>query len=347
MTQQFPASAQMLVDVLRDPQKHAPLDGDQWAGLISIARAESLMGTLAHRLRDVDVSEQVRPQLKDAIGAHDLASQQALWEADCARRALDGYDGKVVLMKGTAYVAARLDAGIGRSIGDLDIMVARGDLKQVEEMLLDAGWEWVKPDPYDDQYYREHMHELPPLIHRERDKMIDVHHTTLPLTARPMPDAQAMLNEAAKLENGLYVMSPEDMLCHCAAHLMADGDLAGGLRNLWDMHCLLSQFSKEDPDIWTKLEKRAVDHQLEQAVRRSVWHAHDFYGTDIPPFWQKSVPWSGAFRQRLLARDGYGRETHKLTRQVFYIRSHWLRMPPVMLAKHLWTKWRKGGSGRS
>ena len=24
-----------------------------------------------------------------------------------------------------------------------------------------------------------------------------------------------------------------------------------------------------------------------------------------------------------------------------YVRSHWLRMPPVMLAKHLWTKWRK------
>ena len=22
----------------------------------------------------------------------------------------------------------------------------------------------------------------------------------------------------------------------------------------------------------------------------------------------------------------------------FYIRSHWMRMPPLMLAKHLWTK---------
>ena len=39
--------------------------------------------------------------------------------------------------------------------------------------------------PYDDAYYRDHMHELPPLIHKERDRMIDVHHTILPLTARP------------------------------------------------------------------------------------------------------------------------------------------------------------------
>ena len=91
--------------------------------------------------------------------------------------------GKVVLLKGTAYVAAGLKAGEGRSIGDLDILVARDDLPQVEAALLAAGWEWVKPDPYDDAYYRDHMHELPPLIHKLRDRMIDVHHTILPRTA--------------------------------------------------------------------------------------------------------------------------------------------------------------------
>ena len=334
--------AMPLVNALRNPHSVLELNDGDWADLVSIARAESLIGTLAHRLKDIEISEAVRPVLEDAIGAHDLAEQQALWEADCARRALTDYHGKVILMKGAAYVAADLKAGVGRSIGDLDIMVAREDLQQVEEMLLAAGWEWVKPDPYDDQYYREHMHELPPLIHKERDRMIDVHHTTLPLTARPSPDAQAMLDDAVQLESGLYVMSPEDMICHCAAHLMADGDLAGGLRNLWDMHCLLSEFSKRDSEIWVLLEKRAKLHQLEKAVHRSVWHAHDLYGTDIPPFWQRKPAWNGAFRKRLLARDGYGRETRTLTRQAFYVRSHWLRMPPVMLTKHLWTKWRKG-----
>ncbi len=304
--------ATALVRALCEPESTLSLDGNGWTDLISLARAESLIGTLAHRLQDTDIPEQIRPVLVDAISAHDLAKQRALWEADCARRALANYDGKVILMKGTAYVAAGLDPGIGRSIGDLDIMVAREDLKRVEDMLLDAGWEWVKPDPYDDQYYREHMHELPPLIHRERDKMIDVHHTTLPLTARPSPDAQAMLDDAMKLESGLYIMSPEDMFCHCAAHLMADGDLAGGLRNLWDMHCLLGQFASGDPEIWTKLQKRSETHGLKQVVRRSVWHAHNLYGTDIPPFWQRSEPWSGAFRKRLLARDGYGRETQNL-----------------------------------
>jgi hypothetical protein len=27
-----------------------------------------------------------------------------------------------------------------------------------------------------------------------------------------------------------------------------------------------------------------------------------------------------------------------VTRLAFYVRSHWLRMPPGMLARHLWTK---------
>lgn len=339
--------ATTLVRALCEPETTQSLDGAGWSELISIARAESLVGTLAHRLRDIDVPTAVLSVLDDEIDAHDLVRQRALWEAECARRALSDYDGKILLMKGTAYVASGLSAGIGRNIGDLDIMVARKDLKSVEDMLLTAGWEWVKPDPYDDQYYREHMHELPPLIHRERDTMIDVHHTTLPLTANPTPDAQAMLDDAVMLEDGLYIMSPVDMLCHCAAHLMADGDLAGGLRNLWDMHCLLTEFSSDDPGIWEKLGKRAEHHQLGQAVKRSVWHAHDLYGTDIPPFWQNGEPAKGAFRHRLLARDGYGRETRKLTRQAFYIRSHWLRMPPLMLTKHLWTKWRKGGAGPS
>jgi hypothetical protein len=158
--------ARLLVDALRNPASVEMLDSGQWTELISIARAESLIGSLAHQVKDVAVPDRVRAVLQDAIEAHDLARQQALWEADCARRALAKYPGKIVLMKGTAYVAANLDAGVGRSIGDLDIMVVREDLPVVEAALLDAGWEWVKQDAYDDQYYRDHMHELPPLIHR-------------------------------------------------------------------------------------------------------------------------------------------------------------------------------------
>jgi hypothetical protein len=292
----------------------------------------------------VSVPDRVRAVLQDAIEAHNLARRQALWEADCARRALAGYPGKVVLMKGTAYVAANLPAGIGRSIGDLDIMVARDDLPVVEAALLDAGWEWVKPDPYDDRYYRDHMHELPPLIHRERDRMIDVHHTILPLTAGPTPDARAILDSAIALDNGLHVMAPTDMVLHSIAHLFADGDLAGGLRNLWDISLLLRHFSEADELFWTELDVRAKTHGLVREKERALRLAARLYDTPVYRFSAGQTEFADyLYVRRLLARDGFGRETRKLTRFVFYVRSHWLRMPPLMLARHLWTKWRKGG----
>lgn len=329
--------AMLVVDALRDPSGTADLDADGWIALLTMARAEQLIGTLARRLSGLAVPEAVAGILEEARVNAEYQRRSALWEADCARRALAEYPGKVALMKGTAYAAAGLKASEGRHIGDLDIMVAREDLPQVEEMLLAAGWEWVKEDAYDDAYYRDHMHELPPLIHKERDRMIDVHHTILPLTARPKPEAATMLADTVALENGLYVFCPADMVIHSAAHLFADGELDGGLRNLWDIHCLLTEFA--DADFWPVLKSRAEHHQLWTAVHRAARLAHQLYGTEVPNNWSDG---QGKFYiARLTARDHWGRGTRKFIRLAFYIRSHWLRMPPLMLAQHLWTKWRK------
>lgn len=329
----------LLVDALRNPAGTARLDAAGWTALLTIARVEQLLGTLARKLSGLPVPDAVAHILEEARINAEYQRRSALWEADCARRALADYAGKVVLMKGTAYVAAGLKAGEGRHIGDLDIMVAQANLPQIEAALLNAGWEWVKEDAYDDAYYRDHMHELPPLIHKERDRMIDVHHTILPLTARPRPDAEAMLADADALSNGLYVLSPTDMLIHSAAHLFADGELDGGLRNLWDIHCLIDE--RADDAFWPALASRAAHHQLLAPVERAVRLAHQLYGTDIPSGWRRGHWPDTYYIRRLTARDHWGRGTHKLTRLLFYIRSHWLRMPPLMLARHLWTKWRK------
>jgi Uncharacterised nucleotidyltransferase len=198
----------------------------------------------------------------------------------------------------------------------------------------------VKEDAYDDAYYRDHMHELPPMIHKERDRMIDVHHTILPLTARPKPDAAAMLGDAVALDNGLHVFSPTDMVIHSAAHLFADGDLSGGLRNLWDIHCLLGEFGSEE--FWPTLRTRAEHHQLWPVVHRAARLSRELYGTAIPKEWQSWNRQDKWYIARLTARDNWGRSTRKFIRLIFYIRSHWLRMPPLMLMRHLWVKWRRG-----
>jgi hypothetical protein len=307
-----------------------------WTGILSAARAESLAGSLAFRLKGLPLPAKVERLLEDARAAAEVGRTEALWEAEMARRALAPLGVPLVLLKGTAYAAAGLSAGVGRSIGDLDILVPRAALADVERAFLAAGWEWVKEDAYDDLYYRRWMHELPPLIHESRGRMIDVHHSILPLTARPKPDAAALIADSVELENGLRILSPEDMIVHAAAHLFADGDLAGGLRNLWDIDRLLRDF--EGDAFWSRLEDRARHHGLLAAVRRAARLAHRLYGTPVPEGWRGS---DRLFEARLLARDGWGRETRPLLRFGFYVRSHWLRMPPLMLARHLWTKARR------
>ena len=328
--------ALLLAHVLRAPGTIAELAAPEWNALWAVARAEQLAGTLAHRVAGLPMPEAAARLVADAIASTEQGRTAALWEAEMARRALAGLEVPVVLLKGTAYAAAGLSPSVGRVIGDLDILVPRAAIDDVEAALLAAGWEWVKPDPYDDAYYRRWMHELPPLIHRDRDRMIDVHHTILPLTARIRPNASALLADSVELENGLRILSPQDMLCHAAAHLFADGDLAGGMRNLWDIHCLLGEFGFDG------LADRAAHHGLGAAMARAVRQSVRLYGTEAPAAWRGWDALDPLFHRRLTARDPWGRSTRKAVQLGFYIRSHLLRMPPAILARYLWTKWRKG-----
>ena len=143
------------------------------------------------------------------------------------------------------------------------------------------------------------------------------------------------------MPSGLRILSPPDMVIHSAAHLFADGDLAGGLRNLWDIDRLLRAFASA---IWisgpSSTSGRSGTACL-PVVNRACRLANDLYGTPIPAGWRVRNRVDSLFRARLLARNGWGQATRPALRFAFYIRSHWLRMPPAMLARHLWTKWRK------
>jgi hypothetical protein len=334
-------SAAQLVEALRDPATTAGLDDAGWTALLSIARGEALAGTLAERVAGRSLPRDVDEALADARQAARQGQVAALWEVEMMRRALAPLAVPVVLLKGSGYVIAGLSSASGRQIGDLDILVPQAALGAVEAALEAAGWEPVKRDDYDDDYYRRWMHELPPLIHRSRDRMIDVHHTILPPTARPTPDAASLIADAVPVGGGLAILSPEDRVIHAVAHLFADGDLAGGLRNLWDIDRLLRE-AAQTPGFWDRLGERARRHQLVAPVARALRLADRLYGTPVEPALAGRRRLSDrVYRRRLLARDGWGRETRRLTRLAFYVRSHWLRMPPLMLARHLWVKLRR------
>lgn len=332
-----------VVRLLVDPGVALSVAPSAWPGIISAARAEALLGTIAARVLALPGAERlpVAAILQDARDAADHARRAAVWEARMAAAALDAANVRFVLLKGTAYAALDHPAAVGRQIGDLDILVAHRDLAATETALAAAGWEPLKQDAYDDAYYRQWMHELPPLIHRERDRMIDVHHTILPLTHRAKPDADAMLARAQRLDNGLWVLDPLDRIVHCAAHLLADGDLTGGLRNLWDFHLLVeTERALHEADLRAALLARSSQHGLRATVERALRLRDTVFGSGAA----EQTLTDRLFVARLLARDDWGRGRRPATRAAFYVRSHLLRMPLRLLIPHLWRKARRRSS---
>lgn len=148
-----------------------------------------------------------------------------------------------------------------------------------------------------------------------------------------------MIADSVPLENRVRALSPADMICHAVIHLFADGDLAGGLRNLLDIGRLLREY-RDDASIWEALPGRAAHHGISTEFERAMRLAERLFGSPIPNAPRRHAL-DAFYVRRLIARDGWGRKTHNALRLAFYVRSHWLRMPPLMLARHLWIKARR------
>ena len=133
----------------------------------------------------------------------EAAQTLAQAQADAVRREIAYIDRAlaptgvpIVLLKGAAYLVAGLRAARGRIFSDIDILVPRSALAEVEAALMLEGWASAKTTAYDQRYYRRWMHELPPLRHINRQTLLDVHHAILPLTARLKPDSAKLLAAA-------------------------------------------------------------------------------------------------------------------------------------------------------
>ena len=261
---------------------------------------------------------------------------------------MSGIDVTPILLKGAAYVMAGLPTAGGRLVRDVDLLVPRDRLTEVEQALRVDGWESLAHDRYDDHYYRTWMHELPPLRHKDRGTVVDVHHAILPLTGRIHPDPELLWAALRPILDGTFrVLCPEDMVLHSAAHLFRDGELCGGLRDLTDLDSLLQHFGDHEGDFWKRLVPRAEALQLSRPLYYALRFTGKLLRTPVPqevrsqserhaPNWVVRR-WMDCLAIRALlpeSRDGesFG---HATARMVMYVRSHWLRMPPWLLARHL------------
>jgi len=348
------AQTDRLVAVLCEPARATALDTAQWSSLLATARACNLSGALADKLRALADTQAVAmppPAARHLDGALQLAARQRLsvqWEAHCLQRALGSLGVPVVLLKGAAYVMAPGGMGRGRMFGDIDVLVPRESLSSVESALMLDGWVSAKTDAYDQRYYRQWMHEIPPMTHIRRGTVIDVHHTILPLTARNAPNPALIIGRAIPVPGlpALRVPAPEDLLIHSVTHLVHEGELHNGLRDLHDIDGMLRDFGS-DAAFWARLVANAEGNDLAGPLLLGLQLARAVFGSPVPEAtlttlraaapgrWQRGwLPkvYGQALRPPTRADAGTGAAA---ARSIVYIRSHALRMPMPMLLRHL------------
>lgn len=343
----------VLTALLREPERAPTLPIRELDLALRVARRVKLLGRLAERLQRRDLLGSLPPaareQLESALVVVGARARAARWELDCLVRALrsDG-DIAIVVLKGTAYLLAGLPNAAGRVFADVDLLFPEALLAEAERRLTARGWRGTKLSPYDQHYYREWTHELPPLVHEEREVEADLHHNIVPRTGRLKPPAAELLAATVAIEGTPFRrLADADLVLHSMTHLMFDSELADALRELVDIDELLRHFSAQDSLFWQRLWERAERLDLARPAFYALRYAHALLGTPIPEsVLQRS--WRGAppspvvwLMDRLVPRALYPQHPDAPSRAAaaarfwLYVRSLWIRMPPLLLARHL------------
>ncbi len=314
--------------------------------VIKFADTNHVLGQMAHQYR-----REKSPGLADAFKNAKLRSRHdhimLHFEMERVARALTNSGIKAVVLKGGAYVARGLTASRGRRVSDLDILVASDQLDVTEKLLEAAGWatDEQTDNPYDQQYYREHMHELPPLRHKTRGTIVDVHHSLLPKTARHQVNVSEMMSCAEHLdEEGLWSFQMMDIFIHSAVHAFVDGQLDVPVRTLVELNLLFADLSDTDRD---GIVDRAKALGATKAVGLALWSIGRLFAHNQAR--ESSIRLVPAHRhlplKYALLSKAADNAFSPMAKAFLYVRGHFLRMPFYLLVPHLVRKavrWRPG-----
>ena len=342
----------VIVRVLRDPQSACQLTLADWDLLLRQARGANLLARLAWLVQQHGIADCVpEPAALHFDGATVTAARHRLaveWEIGHIGKALESAGLPLLLLKGAAYAAAGLPAAQGRTFSDIDILVPKARINEAEAAMMMHGWVSTHHDEYDQRYYREWMHELPPMQHGRRMTVIDVHHAILPETASSKPDSAKLIASSREVAGrpGIHVLQPVDMVIHSACHLFHEEALDKGMRDLADLDALLRHFA-DQPDFWLQLAARARELDLARALFYALRFTRRLLHTPVPESAMREMAASGPPSLLVPAMDAlYGRALLPLhascsdwltptARRALFLRAHWLRMPPALLMRHL------------
>ncbi|MCU4675571.1 nucleotidyltransferase family protein [Catenovulum sp. 2E275] len=342
----------ILIRFLQDPKKLNHISLKEWRTVFLEAKKSNLFGRLAFLIEkeNINIPSKIEWHFESYKKQSAQQRQQAIREFKELNIALNSFDGQYALLKGSAYIAHNFDFSFGRRFSDIDILVNKDELGAIELRLRVAGWLRGQIEDYDDKYYREWMHEIPPLHHKDRQTVLDVHHNILPKTNQRHFSANEFNFISIDIEQvgRVKTLAYEDMFIHSAVHLFTESEFNNGLRDIVDLDSLLLELEALDRDIVNRIIERAIKLNVSNYVYYAFRYTYLIMNNRLACYGLEQL--SFAAPKHLYVFDLVFINVFKpdvahlksfkvsLAKLVLYWRGHLLRMPLRLLIPHLCRK---------
>ena len=334
------------------------LSTTEWRDLILVARANSLLPRVASILlsdveNDFHIPPKAHAHLVASIRHETLFHNQVINEVKLVNAKISkALNNKLIVLKGAGYVIADSKAAKGRIFSDIDLLVLKDDIPKVERALHLFGFVSDTDSEYDQKYYREWAHEIPPLRHFQRGTVLDIHHNIIPVVSGRAPNIEFFFESTVETKYGVEVLRPAAMFLHSAIHLFFSEEFTNGFRDLSDLSLLLDEIVS-DADEVNCLFELAQNTGFENELFLAFRYLERVLNNKVPAHITKNFKQPLPKGIRLALSDFiFGKvlaANHRLVDVKFrglaqwlaFVRGHILKMPFNILVKHTASKlWR-------
>ena len=323
----------------------------QWTAFLQQARQQGMTARFYFVLNQLDLLDAVPEQVVEhgLSGALYAQKQQHMlfYELSLLEPLITALPFPCLLLKGAAYRALALPVSFGRLFSDIDLLVPAEKLKLVRDKLFFLGFQEIKLNAYDRDYYLNWSHQNPPLVHYQRGTVIDLHHHIYPsASAKKINILPLFDNAAAMAGSDIKVPSYPHLFIHAAVHLFYQEESHKLVKDLIDLNDLLNLLGTEQE--LSALQQQSKLMSVQNAVSDACRVlARLFDNTQADRYLQlhglQKTPSLASFL--IIKMLGGKKSSRWLAHQLWYIRGHMLKMRLQVLlyqtaAKPLHAVWR-------
>jgi hypothetical protein len=331
-----------------DPELIKGYSDSQWEAHIRILRGSDLLASFYYALERTSLLKYVPDfALKHLTSAKmyaDRQSHQIKQEAAELDNLLGSINIKPIFLKGSAYVLRDDVNHFGRVMSDMDILVRKSELDEVEKILRKNNWIEKKLDNYDEQYYRKWAHEIPPYVHAYRGTTLDIHHTLIPPISGVIIPESILFTGVTLTKSNIAVLSNQLVVLHCMIHLFFNEEFNRSFRDVWDLHLLMSnlEFTGEISDFVHLAKSLGFGKEVFYTISLCDIFFDKNYGVCLSEL-RKTFNFPFASEQFVCkivrpavmpSHDLIPSKWNSFSQFVMYMRGHLLKMPLRVLIPH-------------